>query len=85
MPVFGIGVARAAERCDRGLALAELQADLAQRVPGRREFRHKLDRLFEQLGGSRQIALQLQVARELVAAVGDEVAGGQKQAEGHSL
>ena len=78
--VLGIGVARGTERCDRGVTLAELEADLAQRVPGRREFRHQLDRLFEQLGSGRQIAFQLQVARKLVAAVGNEVARGQKQA-----
>ena len=83
--VLGIGVTRGTERCDRGVTLAELEPDLAQRVPGRREVRHQLDRLFEQLGSGRQVALQLQVARKLVAAVGNEVARGQKQAGSHFL
>ncbi|MEY9373511.1 hypothetical protein ABIE83_008129 [Bradyrhizobium diazoefficiens] len=33
--------------------------------------------------GGRQIALELEVARELETAVGHEIAGGQKQAERH--
>ena len=42
------------------------------------EIRRQLDRLQQQIGGGRQIALQLQVARELEAAVGHQIAGGQE-------
>ena len=60
--------------------LAELLADFAEREPGRGEIRRQLDRLLQQVGGGGEIALQLQVAREIIAAVGNEIAGGQEQA-----
>ena len=79
------GSARAGflERRDRLVVLLELLADFAKGEPGRGEIRCKLDRLLQQVGSGGQIALQLQVARELEAAVGEQVAGGEKQARGH--
>ena len=83
MAVAGIGRARLPKRRDRRVVLAELLADFAEREPGRGEIRRELDRLLQQIGGGGQIALQLQVAREFEPAVGDQIAGGQKQARGH--
>jgi len=83
--IVGIGGAGLAERRDRGLALAALLADVAKCEPGGGEFRRQLHRLLEQVGGGGEIALQLQVAREFIAAVGHEIAGGQEQAGGHFL
>ena len=51
MAVGGIGGLRPAKRRDRGLALAELFTDVAEREPGRGEVRRKLDRLQQQIGG----------------------------------
>ena len=83
--IVGIGRARLAERRDRGLALAELLADFAEREPGRGKIRRELGRLQQQVGGGGEIALQLQIAREFEAAVGNQIAGGQEQARGHWL
>ena len=81
--IVGIGGARLAKRLDRRVALAELLADFAEREPGRGEIRRELDGLHQQIGGGRQVALQLQIARKFEAAVGDQIAGGQEQARGH--
>ena len=75
---LGIGGLRLAKRRDRRVALAELLADFAEREPGRGEVRRELGRLQQQIGGGGQIALQLQIARELEAAVGHQIAGGQE-------
>ena len=83
MAVVGIGAPRLAERRDRRLVLAELFADFAEREPGRGEVRRQFDRLQQQIGGGGEIALQLQVAGEIEPAVGNHIAGGQKQARGH--
>ena len=85
VPVQRIGGAGFMERGHRGFALAELLADFAEREPGRGEFRRELNGLLQQVGRSRQIAAQLQVAREIIAAVGNEIAGGQEQAGGHGV
>ena len=42
------------------------------------KIRRQFDRLQQQIGGGGQIALQLQVARKLEAAVGHQIAGGQE-------
>ena len=58
---------------------------LAEREPGGGEIRRQLDRLHQKIGGGGQIALQLQVAREIEPAVGHQIAGGEKQARGHGF
>ena len=83
MRIAGIGVPRAPEGRDRRVALAKLFADFAERKPGRHKSRREFDGLIEQIGGGREIALELKVAREFIAAVGNQIAGGQKQARGH--
>ena len=45
--------------------------------------RREFDRLLEQVGSGDQIALQLQIAGEIEAAVGNHIAGRQEQARGH--
>ena len=79
----GIGGLRPAKRCDRGLALAELFTNGAEREPGRGKVRRKLDRLQQQIGGGGEVAFQLQIAREIEPPVGHQVAGGQEQARRH--
>jgi hypothetical protein len=69
VPILGVGGVRIAKRRHGRLALAELPADLAEETRPRRKFRRQLDCL-KQIGGGGQIALQLQIAREFVAAVG---------------
>ena len=83
MAVVGIGHLRLAKRRDRRVALAELFADFAEREPGRGKAGRELDRLQQQIGGGDQIALELQIAREIEPAVGNQIAGGQEQARGH--
>ena len=84
VPILGVGGVRVAKRRHGRLALAELPADLAEGKPGRGKFRRQLDCLKKQIGGGGQIALQLQIAREFVAAVGHQIAGGLKQSRGHA-
>ena len=83
MAIIGIGLARPAKGGYRALALAEPLTDFAECEPGRGEVRRQLHRLCQQVGSSAQVALQLQVAREFEATVGDQIAGGQEQARGH--
>ena len=85
MPIVGIGVARLPERRDRRIALAELLANFAEREPGRGKAGREFDRLQQQIGGGDEIALELQVAREIEPPVGNQIAGGQEQARGHWL
>ena len=49
------------------------------------EIRRQLDRLHQKIGGGGQIALQLQIAREIEPAVGHQIAGGEKQAGRHEF
>jgi hypothetical protein len=65
-------------RGDRLLALAKLPAQFAKGEPGGSKPRGERGRLFEQVGGTGKIPLQMQVARELEAAVGIRIAGGEK-------
>ena len=83
MPVLGIGGDGFAKRRDRRLALAELFANFAEREPGRGKAGRQLDRLQQQIGGGGEIALHLQIAREIEPPVGNHVAGGQEQSRGH--
>ena len=55
----------------------------AEGEPGRGEIRRQLDRLQQEIGRAGEIAAQLQVAGEIVAAVGDQIAGGQEQGRRH--
>jgi putative mRNA 3-end processing factor len=83
MPITGIGLTRFPKCCNRGIALAKLVADFAKREPGGGKGRRQLGRLLQQIGRGRKIALELEIAREFVPAVGDQIAGGQEQARGH--
>ena len=85
VPILRIGADRLTERRNRPIALANPFANLAKREPGRRKIRCQFDRLFEQIGSSNQIALQLQIAGEFEATVGNQIAGRQEQAGGHWL
>ena len=78
MLIARVGIARFAKGRNRLVALAELRADFAEREPGRGEIRCEFDRLLDEIGGSWQITLELEVARELEAAVGHQIAGGQE-------
>src|SRR3954447_21425176 len=80
--IDGVGLAK---RRDRRVVLAELLADVTEGEPGRDEIRRPFDRLPQQVGGGDQIALQLQIAREIEAAVGHRIAGRQEQSRGHGL
>jgi hypothetical protein len=83
--VLRVGDLRFPKRLDRGVALAELFADFRQGEPGRGEAGRKLGRLQQQVGGGDEVALELQIAREIEPAVGHQIAGGQEQAGRHGL
>ena len=78
MTIVGVGGVGFAERRDRSIALTQFLANFAEREPGGDEIRRQFDRLQQQIGGGGQIALQLQVARKLEAAVRHQIAGGQE-------
>ena len=81
--IVGVGGERPLEGRNRPSPVARLEANLAERKPCRREARRELQRLLHELGGGRQIARRRKVARALIAAVGDEVAGGCEQQGRH--
>ena len=83
MPVVGIGSQRLAKRRDGRIAFAEPLADFAEREPGRGKAGREFGRLQQEIGSRNQIALQLQVARKIEPPVGNQIAGGQEQADGH--
>ena len=83
--VAGIARLRLAERRDGRIKLAQHFADAGEREPGGCEIRRQFDRLHQNIGGGGQIALQLQVARKLEAAVGHQIAGGEEYSRGHVL
>ena len=72
--VLGIGRARLVKRGNRGVPLPKLFADFAEREPGGGKLRHELYGLLKEIGGGRQVALQLQIAGEFEAAVGNQIA-----------
>ncbi len=74
--VLRVGLARFPECGDGLVALTEFLAEFAEREPRGCEIGRELERLLQQVGGGGQVALELEVARELEAAVGPEVAGG---------
>ena len=78
MRIAGIGLASLPERCNRRVTLAELLANFAERKPRRHKSGGELDRLLQQIGGGYEVALELQVARKFIAAVGNQIAGGQE-------
>ena len=85
MAVIGIAGLGLLKRRDGRIMLAELFADIGEREPGGREIRRQLDRLHQQIGGGRQIALQLQIAGKFEPAVGHQIAGGEKKAGRHGF
>ena len=78
MPVVGIGSQRLAKRRNGRIAFAEPFADFAEREPGRGKAGREFGRLQQEIGGGDEIALQLQVAREIETPVGHQIAGGQE-------
>ena len=80
MPVVRVGVARLLERRDRAGAIAERaraaspSANQAAAKPGARS-----TACSQQVGRRRDVALAPIVARQLVAPVGDQVAGGHEK------
>ena len=82
-----LGIARAPSERPRSAASRSPScfADLAKREPGGGEIRRQFDRLLQQVGGGGQVAAQLQVAGEIEAAVGHQIAGGKKQAGRHGF
>jgi putative mRNA 3-end processing factor len=85
MRVAGIGLARFPEGRNRRVALVEFLPNFAKREPGRDKAGRELDGLLQQIRGRREIALELQVARKFVTAVGNQIAGGEEQARGHQF
>ena len=69
-----IGCDRLAVRFDRRAVLIQLLLHLAEREPGRGKPGGEFRRLRHQIRGCCEIAAQLQVAREIVAPVGDQIA-----------
>ncbi len=78
MPIVGIGRFGFAERRGRSFPLAELLANFSERKPGGGEARREFRRLQQQIGGSGEIAVQLQIARKVEPPVGHQIAGGQE-------
>ena len=78
MTVIEVSGVCLSERRDRRILFAEFLADFAEREPGGDEIRRQFDRLQQKIGGGGQIALQLQVARKLEAAVSHQIAGRQE-------
>jgi hypothetical protein len=78
MAVVGIGVARFSERRNRRIALAELFADFSKGEPGGGKTGRQFRRLGEQISGGDEVALELQIARKIKPAVGNQIAGGQE-------
>ncbi len=85
MPVVAVGDQCLPEGRNRRIALAELFADFAEREPGGGKTGRKLGRLKQEIGGGGEIALELQIARKIKPAVGNQIAGGQEQSRGHRL
>ena len=73
--VAGIGIPGMAERDDRARQIAQRLAHLAEREPGGGKARRQIGGLHEQVLGGDQIALHLQVAGIIEAAVGVHIAG----------
>src|SRR5580692_9220582 len=80
--ILRVGGARLLERGNSAVAVAKLVADGAEREPGRGEARGELDGLRQNVGGAGHIALRGMIERPLVAPVGDQVAGGDKERAG---
>src|SRR5271156_2033392 len=83
MRVAGIGVARLLKGRNRRVAFAELLANFAEREPRGDKTGCEFDGLLQKIGGSDQVALELQVARKVIPTVGYQIAGGQEHARGH--
>jgi putative mRNA 3-end processing factor len=64
--------------------LAELRADFSKAEPGRSKARRDIGRLPQEIGGACEVTPELQIARKLVPAVGDQITGGQEQSRRHS-
>ena len=83
MPVLRIGIARLFKSRNRRIPLAKFVADFAKREPRRGKARRKIGRLPQEIGCSREVALELKITRKLVPAVGNQIAGGQEQSRWH--
>ena len=78
MPVFWIGLARCSERRNRRIALAEPFADFSKGEPGGGKAGREFGGLLQEIGGGDEVPLELQIARKLKPAVGNQIAGGQE-------
>ena len=80
--ILRVGVAGALERRDRAVAVAKPVADGAEREPGGGEARRQLHRLRQNIRRAGKVAPRGMIERPFVAAVGDEIAGGNEQRAG---
>jgi hypothetical protein len=84
MTIGGIGNLRLAECRDGARGVPGTRANFTQHEPGGGEARRPLERLLQEIGGGGQIALLGQRPRAVVAPVGEQIAGGEKQrSKGH--
>ena len=78
-PIVRVGRIGAGKRRNRPVAVAQRLARLAEREPRRRKAGREFRRLRVEVGRRRQIAVGRIAARQLVAPVRDQVAGGDEQ------
>ena len=83
--VLAVRLARPRERRARAVAVAQRLARLAEREPRRGKAGREFHRLRVEVGGRREIAVRRIAAREVVAPVGDQVAGGDEKRSAHAL
>ncbi len=83
--ILGITSKRLAKRRQRPFAVIQQLTRFAERKPGRRETRRQFQRLRQQVRGGGNIAAGGQLACEGVAAVGDEIAGGEEDGRCHKF
>ncbi len=74
MTIFRIGGARFSIGFDRLAVLVELLINFSKRKPSRREIRLQFQSLRHQVRRALQIAAHSQVATEIIAPVGDQIA-----------
>jgi hypothetical protein len=78
VPIVRIGLPRFPKGLDRRIRITEPLADFAEGKPGRGKSRGKLGCLQQQIGGGDKVAFQLQIARKIEPAVGNQIAGRQE-------
>jgi hypothetical protein len=81
--VFRVGALRLREGRTRAVTITERRARLAERKPGRGETGREFHCLRVEVSRRRKIAVHRIVARERIAPVGQHVAGGDENRNGH--